>query len=216
MIIDTSYFQYKPVYIPNSVTVASALPNPTPTAKSQVQQFIDSKEYELLLSALGHEQLTELLSQFTETGAWIEEPLQKWVDLVDGKDEWRGLRYTYGTNKISLIAYYVFYFYLTEDFKTYNTTGIQVSQSENAISAAPNDKTAKAWNEFVRMYNGFDIGRYGTNMPTFFNNWNGTGMMWAGNNKQNQISLYDFMTKNNDIYDTGKFTLYPVINSFGL
>lgn len=216
MIINTSYFQKKDVYIPNSTVQPSTLPNPTPTAVSQLQQYIDDKEYELLLAFLGHEQLTELLSQFTEAGEWITEPMQKWVDLVDGKDEWRGLRYTYGTNKVSLIAYYVFFYYLSEDFKIYNTTGLQVPQSENAINSTPNDKTSKAWNTFVRMYNGVNLSRYGVPQPTFFTNWNGTGMMWGNSINQNEITLYEFMSKNSNVYDTGKFTFYPVINSFGL
>lgn len=216
MIIDTSYFQYKPVYIPN----ATAQPNVftegsgTPTAVSQLQQYIDDKEYQLLLNALGYEQLTELLGQFTETGEWKTDALQKWIDLVDGKEEWMGLRYTYGSNKISLISYYVYFYYLKDDWKQYNTTGIQVAKSENAESIQPNDNQVKAWNTFVKMYNGL-INGYGR--PIFFHNWNGTGLMWGtGNVNKNDVSLYDFMQKNNDVYDTSKFNFEYIINPYNL
>lgn len=216
MIIDTSYFQYKPVFIPNAVEQPSILPvgTGTPTAVSQLQRFIDDKEYELLLNALGYEQLTELLSQFTEEGAWIDNPVQKWVDFVDGKEEWRGLRYTYGSNKISLISYYVFFYYLKEDWQQYNTTGIQVPRSENAETVTPNDKLCKAWNTFVKMYNGNmqPVGR-----PVFFTNWNGTGLMWgAGTLNKNEMSLYQFMQLNSDIYDTSKFNYEYLINPYNL
>ena len=110
MIINAQYFQSKELYIPNSVaqpSIGSALPS----AATQLNEEIDSIEQSLLLDILGYEQLQELNAQFNEDGTWVEDPIQKWVDLVDGKDDWKGLRYTIGTKKISLIAYYVFFYY---------------------------------------------------------------------------------------------------------
>lgn len=211
MIIDTSYFKTKGVFIPNAVAQPSIGSN-TPTSILQLQQEIDEKEYELLLSFLGFEQTTELLSQFESNGNWKTSALQKWKDLVDGLEEWKGLRYTIGTKKISLIAFYVFFYYLKDDFSTYSTTGIQVVQSENALSQLPNEKQITAWNKFVNMYNG---GNIQTKNHTFSRNWNGTMLRW-NNGERNEVSLYDFISSKSDVYNLSFFNHYNVINSMNL
>jgi hypothetical protein len=125
MIINAQYFQTKELYIPNSVAQPS-IGSVSPSASTQLNEEIESIEQSLLLDILGYEQLQELNAQFEPNGDWIATPIQKWVDLVDGKDDWKGLRYTIGTKKISLIAYYVFFCYLGMDFQTYSTTGMQI------------------------------------------------------------------------------------------
>lgn len=211
MIIDTSYFKTKGVFIPNAVAQPSIGSN-TPTSILKLQQEIDEKEYELLLSFLGFEQTTELLAQFESDGTWKTSALQKWKDLVDGLEEWKGLRYTIGTKKISLIAFYVFFYYLKDDFSTYSTTGIQVTQSENALSQLPNEKQTTAWNKFVNMYNG---GNIQTKNHTFSRNWNGTMLRW-NNGERNEVSLYDFISSKSDVYNLSFFNHYNVINSMNL
>ena len=153
MIINAQYFQTKELYIPNSVaqpTIGSV----SPLAITQLNEEIDSIEQSLLLDALGYEQLQELLAQFEANGDWIATPIQKWVDLVDGKDDWKGLRYSIGSKKISLIAYYVFFYYLGMDFQTYSTTGMQIPKSENSTSNNASIKQVSVWNKFVEMYMG--------------------------------------------------------------
>lgn len=216
MIITTSYFLNKNVFIPNAVVQPSIGSN-TPTSISQLQQEIDEREDELLLSFLGYEQKTELYAQFEPNGDWVASPVQKWVDLVDGVDfgdnkHWNGLRYTVGTKKISLIAFYVYFWYLKEDFATYSTTGIQVAQAENSIPQLPNEKQTSAWNKFVEMYDGGNFGKLNYN---FSRNWNGTMLRWA-NNERNEVSLYDFMSAKPEDYDITFFRHYDLINSMNL
>ena len=215
MIINSTYFNSKPLYIPNSVP-QPAIGYNTPDSTEELNMFIDERERELLLSFLGYEQTTELLNQFTEAGEWIETPLQKWVDLVDGKEDWKGLRYTVSGKKYSLIAYFVYFYFLGEDSTFYSTTGIQSPDAANSTPVAPNPRQAKSWNTFLRMYG--NIYGYGRGVsPTFFNNWNGTGMMWLGNNPDtNVVTLYDFMSRNSDIYNMSFFRAYSPVNAFGL
>lgn len=52
-----------------------------------------------MLDVLGFSQATELYNQFEPDGSWKVTALAKWVDLVDGKDNWKGLRYTIGGKK---------------------------------------------------------------------------------------------------------------------
>jgi len=213
MIIDTSYFIYKNVFIPGSIAQPSIGTN-TPTNIEALQNFISEKEYSFLLDAFGYTQTAELLSQFNEDGSWIVDAEQKWIDLVDGavEYEWRGLRYTVGATKVSLIAYYVYFYFLGEDWKTYTTTGIQVPESANSETVVPFDKQAKAWNTFVKMYNQ----SYYSNQPGFFSNWNGLGMRWLGNNQSNEVDLYSYLQKRSDIYDVSKFKSKSIVNPNGL
>lgn len=214
MIIDTSYFLNKQVYIPNAVAQPTVITT-VPTNVSQLQQFIDEKEYLLLFNALGNEQYTELLDQFEVGGAWKPDALPKWKDFVDGKGQWKGLRYSLGNAKVSLIAYYVYFYYLSEDWTSYTTTGIQMPNAENSTTVMPNDKQAKAWNKFVLMYGGW----IGNNLNYHFSqNWNGIYMQWGRNGlyNDNEYSLYRFMSENQDLYSLAFFTGYSPINAMGL
>lgn len=215
MIITTAYFLNKNVFIPNSVVQPSIGSN-APNSLNQLQAEIDEREDELLLSFLGQAQKTELYAQFETDGTWKPTALQKWKDLVDGADfdtkHWSGLRYTIGTKKISLIAFYVYFWYLKEDYATYSTTGIQVAQSENSISQLPNEKQVSAWNKFVNMYDGGNIAQRGY---TFSRNWNGNMLRW-NNGENNQVSLYDFMSAKSDVYNLSFFNHYNLINPYNL
>ena len=211
MIINAQYFQTKELYIPNSVAQPS-IGSVLPSATAQLNEEIESIEQSLLLDILGYEQLQELMAQFDEDGNWVENPIQKWVDLVDGVDDWKGLRYTIGTKKISLIAYYVFFYYLGIDFQTYSTTGMQIPRAENSLYNNPSVKQTTVWNKFIRMYIG-DV-RYG--LPVLENNWNGDFLNFSGKVIGNEVSLYDYLMKNRDLYDTTYFTVKTHINYMGL
>jgi hypothetical protein len=211
MIINAQYFQTKELYIPNSVAQPS-IGSVSPSATAQLNEEIDSIEQSLLLDILGYEQLQELMAQFDEDGEWITDPMQKWVDLVDGIDDWKGLRYSIGTKKISLIAYYVFFYYLGTDYQTYSTTGMQIPRAENSLYNDPSVKQTTVWNKFIEMYIGDK--RYG--LPRVENNWNGDFINFSGKIIGNQVSLYDYLMKNRDLYDTKYFTIKRRINYMGL
>lgn len=216
MIINNSYFRYKPLFIPQSVSGVPQTGSGVVSNQLNLEVFIEEKESELLLSFLGYEQYTELLSQLTPDGSFIASPIQKWVDLVEGKDDWRGLRYQVGALGgvyKSLIANYVYFYWLALDNTYYSVAGLQRPESANSTSIMPNDVQAKVWNEFVVMYGYNDT----SNWPTFFHNWNGLGMRWNNQSQRlNFVSLYEFMTRNSDVYDTSKFTFYPPTNAFNL
>jgi len=211
MIIDSTYFSGKELYIPNMVLQPS-IGNNNVNLSCSIMQEIEEKESELILDILGFSQATELYNQFEQDGSWKTTALQKWIDLVDGKDEWRGLRYSVGGKKISLIAYYIFFYYLANDYHTYSTTGMQIAKSENAYLQCPSIKQVSVWNKFIKMY----IGNIMINKVHFAENWNGTSMSFNGINLTNEVSLYDFLTKNKDVYDISFFKGKTVINYFGL
>lgn len=211
MIINAQYFQTKELYIPNSVAQPS-IGSVSPSAVTQLNEEIESIEQSLLLDILGYEQLQELNAQFEPNGDWIANPVQKWVDLVDGKDDWKGLRYTIGTKKISLIAYYVFFYYLGMDFQTYSTTGMQIPMAENSQTNNPSVKQVSVWNKFIRMY----VGRGMYDNGDVSSNWNGDYISFGDTMIGNEVTLYRYLTNNGNIYDVTFFTNKTPLNYFGL
>lgn len=203
MIIDTSYFQYQPLRIPNAIQQPTIQQN-TPTNVSELLAAIANMEYQLLIGALGYEQYNELMEQFESDGQWKTDALQKWKDLIDGKDEWKGVRFVIGnTYKHSLIAYYVYYQFLLNDQVYYTTTGLQRANAENSNTVIPNSQLTRIWNQFVIMYQG----RY------TYCGCNG----WAQNNTSgNNYSMLGYMQSRPDDYSTANFTLYELQNVWGI
>lgn len=214
MLIDTSYFLNKSVFIP-SVVEHPSIGTFTPSKNEALTNFIGEKEYQLLVNTLGFQQYAELSQQLETDGTFKPDALQKWKDLVDGKGSWLGLRYKIGNNKVSLIAYYVYFYWLGQDYLTYTTEGIQQQEAANSITIAPNNRQVNAWNEFVKRYGGY-YNQQRLNY-SFFRNWNGLGMQW-GNNKLNgnDVTLYDFMQANADVYDMSFFIPETPLNPYGL
>lgn len=218
MIIDTSYFLNKSVFIPNVVNQPNIGGN-NPNKTDVLKQEIDEKESKLLISALGYDQYKELYEQFNSDGTFKDDALLKWKELTEGKTlenrkRWNGLRYSYGSKKISIIAYYVYFYFLSGDFSTYTATGIQIANAENSETQTPNQKQTEAWNAFVKMYNGSNLCVRNYN---FFQNWNGIGMQWNGSNgESNEVSLYEFLSAYPEDYDLSFFKRETVINAWNL
>lgn len=212
MIIDSSYFLNKMVCIPNAVEQPSIGGN-TPSAVSSLNAEIAYKEQELLISILGHVQYLELASQFVQVAGvwnWVASPLQKWVDFVDGKDDWMGLRYTIAGNKISLIANYVYCYYLEQDYSTYATTGVVIPDSSNSTHVNPTHKIVTAWNDFVKKLNGVNCNFADYPFTIQDRPWN----FWNFHSKE--MSLLDFMYFKSNDYDTSFFQIRVVKNQLGL
>ena len=210
MIINISYFLLPPLEVPNAKTVAGS-----PDATAQLQAVIDSTEYDFLINSLGYDQTAELLNQFTETGDWKPDALQKWKDLVDGKDKWLGLRFTIGTNKVSVIAYLVYYNYLKSKRMNFGTTGLERVTPENSVAINPTEELVDKWNKFVCMYQGgYNYQYYNWWNPIFFE-WNGYPYGYA-NHTDNKYSMYQFLNDNTDTYDNTFFRFYETKNRFGI
>lgn len=143
--IDSSYF-FDHLLIPQSSDA---------TVASSIQRLIDSKEPELLTQMLGYE-----LNKAYTAGIGAGSPLAKWTDLRDGKEyttrqgyvtKWRGLKFTDGSKKKSLIANYVYWYWMEGNATVTTGTGEKVADNVNAISVSPGQKMANAWNEMVYM-----------------------------------------------------------------
>lgn len=164
-------------------------------------------EKEIFIKLLGY----QLWKEFTD--ALADAPAQKWLDLRDGKDfelEYNGRTYTLhwngfeNTDKISLIAYYVY-------FKFRETTNIVTSgigdvkgKGENSVIVDDYPKMVNAWNEMVDLY-GYVPKRY-------HENWS----MDTLRVYNPMPSAYNFLYANKDIYDNWIFEPIAYKNRFDI
>lgn len=215
MIIDSSYFEKGELYIPNNRDL-SAQPVGSPSTKSDVDFFINKYEPELLLNALG----VTLYNELETANSDLPNAAQKWKDLVNGVDytidgvtrRWDGL---IGAGKQSLIAYFVYCQYLRDKEATFTTTGVVQNDANNAENYDPTRKYIKAWNSFLKQYQG------GLNRAPriIYNSSGSVGLDYYGN-KSKTVSLYQYLADQNTLDDTAfpdfEFTLYESYNSFGI
>lgn len=192
MIIDASYF-----------VGALALPNLNKAEQeASLEQVIDQYEKAILTELLGYELYTEFIA-----GIAVGSPVQKWLDLRDGKEytltfegidyliKWNGLK---NTGKISLLAYFVYYWYRRNFATLTSGIGEVSSHAENAEKALSIYKMAAAFN------NGVDL--YGM-VPDDFS---------QGNIYRVDSGCYNFISTNESDYDNWIFTQKKYINEFSL
>jgi len=129
----------------------------------------------------------------------------------DGK-YWPGLKY-----ENSLIAYFVYHQYLTNDRMQYTTVGLERSISKNAIAVNPTEKLTDVWNIFIEMYSGImlagwtDFGMY---YPYSFDPV--YGFCEAQEGASAFVSLKKFLSDFPNDYNTSYFKTYHIKNRFGL
>lgn len=117
--------------------------------ETSVQLLIKQREPELLIDLFGYELYKNYLA-----GVATE---QKYKDVRDGKEyttragklaKWRGLKNS--TLSQSLIANYVYYWYLRDQASVTTGTGEKTAKAQNASNASPRVKMARAWNQMVK------------------------------------------------------------------
>lgn len=141
--IDTSYF-FGPITIAN-ITDAAVV--------SSFNLFLSEYEEKLLTDLLGYD-----LSKKYKAGIASPTPDAKWTDLRDGKEytnrigilqKWKGLKFTDGTAKKSLIANYVYYMYMRNNATVTTGVGEKIAKAQNAEAASSAYKMVNAWNQMV-------------------------------------------------------------------
>lgn len=208
MIVTPSYFQYPPVFIPGASDSVPEIGTGDPTELDKLQLYIDKYEGELLINALGRVQYAELVSEI-ENGEVKPTANQKWIDLVNGKDDWQGLIVKFGQVKTSLIAEYIYYHYLRDTETFYATTGLVRPDAANSITISANVDLVTKWNDFVSVYEGNSICNfYHPNL--YYESYPLYG------NKSNFTSLRSFLMSNSDVFDTSFFNNYGFKNRHGL
>lgn len=143
---------------------------------------------------------------------------QKWLDLVNGKTytkgaksvRWQGLTYTDGTFDCSLLAYFVYYYWLIGHSSSLTGVGEGVGTAKNFTNVNVNQRIVITWNAFVQMYQGnlrydrsiFHHGYY----PYWYENYLCTDF----------VSLITFLEDHPEDYPNATKKLYKLENQLGL
>ena len=210
-LINATHFT-KEYHIPNVGEINSG-------ASSELEAYIDSEVRLFLQNVLGLELFTDLDANITN-GILSNTAPDKWKNLVngiayekDGKEyRWRGLTYTEGTFKNSLLTPYVYYFWLQNQISSMSGVGEVKVSAKNAVSVNSNQRLVKCWNDFVNQVNG----GCGSSVRRYFHR----GVMvtdWFGSERSSSyVDLATFLRDNQTDYPNAPFRFYEYKNQFGL
>ena len=220
-IIDESYFV-------NDISIAGTN---TPAILAGLNSSITKREPEALISVLGYE-----LHQL-----YIANPaVQIYKDILDGKEfsfefcgkqitrKWVGLA---NLEKISLLAFYTYFFYEKDRNEFNSSVGFVKPKVENAVQENPRSEFVNAWNQYVfqkgdhsKIKTNKYSGRSALRRGRRFNENINYNSIYAFNKfdlntyefLNDDPSLFNFMLANVDDYPTWEFTPEKNINVFDL
>jgi hypothetical protein len=197
-IIDDTFFQYPNREIPNLNEADS-------NAFSELERLIDSECRLFMRNFLTDAEVVDFdrclvggLFPTVTTGI-----PQKWIDLVNGKGDWKGLVYTLGTSKNSLLADYVYYHYLVNEASYMTGVGEVRANAKGSMNVNPTQRIVRVWNEFVLQYQQGMPNSYYTNRVV------PSGCYY---------SLLQFLVDNSNVYEANYATMteFKFKNQLGL
>lgn len=142
-LIDNTYFIGE-INLPSSVLSGNL---------ATIDAYIERYEKEFLKNLLGYDLYKELKAEIED-----QTFTEKWDELVNGAEytiggytkKWDGL---INSEKVSPIAYYVYYNYLKANIVNYESIGAVSALSENSARVAADGLMINAWNRYVDLYN---------------------------------------------------------------
>lgn len=221
-IINDTYFQAPKREIPN-------LDEADSKSSAELERIIDEKCRLLLLDFLTVQQFQELDS-YLVNGIFPDnaqpDPLlpnyvpQIWIDLVNGVEytvndtplKWGGLIYSLGTYKGSLLADYVYSFWLESQVSYMTGVGDAKANPKGANLVNPTQRYVNVWNDFVKQYQG--------NNYYYSDRWFYGGLFYSmypfcySNNQE--VSLLQFLSDKNEDYPNDGRKVFEVKNQLGL
>lgn len=193
---------------------------------AELESLIDEKCRLLLLDFLTVEQAQELDSYLVNglfPEAYQPDPLlpdyvpQKWIDLVKGSTYqannveliWNGLAYSKGTYKGSLLADYVYSFWLESQVSYMTGVGEAKGQPKGANLVNPTQRYVTTWNDFVKAYQ--QVGVYGNGW-----NWFNYHLYPICYRPNTEVSLIQFLQDHDDVYPNNNRRFFEIKNQLGL
>ena len=173
-----------------------------------------------LQNALGYNLWKELDLNITD-GVLDSGAPQKWLDLVNGKTytkdgktfTWKGLIYTEGIYKGSLLVPFVYYHFLKENVSLLTGTGEKVLDASNAIGVNSTQRMVMSWNDFVNQYQG--QWSFSNHVNRYYHDGVLVEDYFTGNNIE-QVNLIQYLEDNQADYIDAHKRLYKVQNQLGL
>lgn len=181
MIVQTSDF-----------TVNSFIPNVKDTPfydilgnEDVLKDHILKYEKEVLYSLLGVALYTELVADMRSDGSFLPTADPKYVELVNGKDNYLGLK--------KLLVPYICYKFIENDDSHYSSSGVVKEISDTSVRFESRPKAIEQYREFYK----YAIGAYYYSPSVFKvpSIWGDLkAVMWTGSPHRSNIkSLYQYM-----------------------
>ena len=189
MIIDNSYFTGK-LEIPNLSNDDQYINN-----NATLDQTILEYEFQYLKAALGFKVAKDVINAVGANGQITGS--QKYKDLIDGLNDWIGLRYEINGVKYSQIANYVYCQYLLE-----NQT--QLTESGNSLAQFEKGSVLSSWNKFNIAWQAMIKERqtYDCDYHYLYDN-------------RGYITLHEYLSKSDD-WDVSNFEVWRNTNKLGI
>ena len=171
-------------------------------------------EDEILKSLLGYSLWKEY-----KAGISVETPDEKWTNLRDGAEfsfdldgdtiitKWEGFE---NTQKVSLIAYYVYYQYRKYGETQFTGLGEKSQTGENSTDADFQNKMVWIQKEMVRLYGATPSRLMRRNMAQCFRNLTNYDFY------NDEPSAYNFLLANKDVYPNWVFKPIKKDNYLGI
>lgn len=212
-IINDTYFQGE-ISIPNIEEAGSR-------ALIELERLIDEKCRLFLHSVLGSELFDELDVLLVD-GILPTTPISKWTKLVYGDTyeldskqiKWDGLCSVLGTSKSSLLADYVYTFFLTESNTFLTGVGEMKSNASGTIMVNSTQRYVSIWNKFLMKYQSDLCGNIFDFRDYFFNYQFSYPLHEMPTNKS--VSLVQYLTDNSDDFHNLSLPYFEVKNQLGL
>jgi len=212
-IINDTYFQGE-IEIPNIAEADSK-------ALTELQRLIDEKCRLFMYDVLGDVLVSEL-DDLLEDGILPITPESKWTKLIygdsyelDGKQvKWEGICVELGTSKSTLLADYVYTFYLTESNTFLSGVGEMKGEARGAMMVNSTQRYVTIWNRFVKKYqsdlcgNIFDFRNYFFNYQFFYPRYE------RPINKS--VSLVQYLTDHPEDFPNLSLPYFEIKNQLGL
>lgn len=198
-----------------------------PDSKSfaELESLIDEKCRLLLLDFLTIEQIQDLETYLVD-GLLPEDaqpdPLlpdyvpAMWIELIKGVNyevndvnlKWNGLAYSLGTYNGSLLADYVYSFWLETQVSYMTGVGDAKANPKGANLVNPTQRYVNTWNDFVKAYQGINT--------FWYNNSNYFEYYSICYSQNYEVSLIQFLTDNEEFYPNDNRKFFEVKNQLGL
>jgi hypothetical protein len=175
-LIDRTYFIGE-INIPNTNQLA---------VQENLDFLISKREPEILIQLFGYEMYKAFVAGLQE------DPVpHRWIDLRDGADftyngelrHWMGLIAKSDEPKESLIANYVYYWFMRKEATQTSGVGETVTKTENSVRVSPIAKQVQAWNEMVEWI--YDMWNFLQANSAIYSEWKPVMCQWERNNQFN-------------------------------
>lgn len=115
----------------------------------ELELFIEEFEPKCLVTVLGFALYQELLTNLEPDGTVKPGADDKWKDLVNGKDQWRGLK--------TVTVPYIYFYFIESDESHHTGVGIVQENPKGAERTTPRWKMVNAWRAFYESAHGKSI-----------------------------------------------------------